>query len=128
MIPTSLSILRRATFAVALCAAMVGLTGNPAHARVFIGLGVPFYGPGYYPPPVYYPPPPVYYAPPPVYYAPPPPTIYAQPPQNYSQAPGGPGQTCYAGPYVCAMDRPTATGASCYCIGGGGARVWGRAS
>ena len=122
MITTSLSILRRATVAVALCAAMMGLAGSPAQARVFIGLGVPFYGPGYYPPaPYYYPPPPVYYAPPPTVYAPP-------QPQYYSQTPSGAGQTCYAGPYVCPMDRPTVTGAGCYCIGSGGARVWGRAN
>ena len=122
MITTSLSILRRATVAVALCAAMMGLAGSPAQARVFIGLGVPFYGPGYYPPaPYYYPPPPVYYAPPP--------TVYAPPQQQYySQTPSGAGQTCSAGPYVCPMDHPTATGANCYCLGSGGARVWGRAN
>jgi hypothetical protein len=123
MMSTFLLVLRRVTVAVVLCAAMVGLAGNPAHARVFIGLGIPFYGPGYYPPPVYYPPPPVYYAPPP-------PAIYAPQPQNYSQAPmpDGSGQTCSAGPYVCPMDRPTAAGANCYCLGNGGARVWGRAN
>ena len=126
MITTSLSILRRATVAVVFCAAMVGLAGNPAQARVFIGLGVPFYGPGYYGP-GYYPPAPYYYPPPPVYYAPPP-TVYAPPQQSYSQAPGGAGQTCSAGPYVCPMDRPTATGANCYCLGNGGTRVWGRAN
>lgn len=120
--PTVLSMVRRTTVAVASCAAMVGLAGSPAHARVFIGFGFPFYGPAYYPPPVYYPPPPVYYAPPPVYYTP--------PVQTYSQvpAPSGPGQTCYAGPYVCPMERPTVTGASCYCSGNGGTRVWGRAN
>lgn len=121
MMPTFLSALRRTTVAAALCAAAVGLAGSPAHARVFVGIGIPFYGPGYYaPPPYYYPPPPVYYAPPPAVYA----------PQNYSQgpAPGGPGQTCYAGPYVCPMDRPTATGANCYCLGNGGVRVWGKAN
>jgi hypothetical protein len=115
-------VLRRATVAVALCGAMVGLSGGPAHARVFVGIGIPFYGPGYYPPaPYYYPPPP------PVYYAPPA-AVYAPPPQSYSQAPGGAGQMCYAGPYVCPMDRPTATGANCYCLGNGGARVWGKAN
>jgi hypothetical protein len=123
MMSPFLLVLRRATVAVALCAAMVGLAGSPAQARVFIGIGVPFYGPGYYAPPPYY------YPPPPAYYAPPPPAVYA-PAQNYSQgpAPGGPGQTCYAGPYVCPMDHPTATGANCYCLGSGGARVWGRAN
>jgi hypothetical protein len=119
MMSKSLLILRRAMVALALCAAMVGLAGNPAHARVFIGFGLPFYGPGYYPPPVYYPPPPVYYTPPPPAYA---------PPQAYSQAPSGSGQMCYAGPYTCPMDHPTASGANCYCLGSGGARVWGRAN
>ncbi len=101
---------------------MVGLVQNSAQARVFVGIGVPLWGPGFYPPPVYYPPPPVYYAPPPVVYAPPP------PPQTYSQAPTGGGQACYAGPYVCPMDRPVATGAGCYCLGNGGQKVWGRAN
>jgi hypothetical protein len=112
---------RRAAVAMTLCAAMVGLAGSPAHARVFIGIGFPFYGPYYYPPVPYYYPPPVYYTPPPVQ--------YARPPQ-YSQAPaqGGAGQTCNAAPYVCPMDHPTAAGSNCYCLGSGGAHVWGRAS
>ncbi len=127
MMATVQTILRGATVAVTSCAAMMGLAGNPAHARVFIGIGVPFYGPRYYPPPIYYPPP-VYYPPPPVYYAPPP-AVYA-PPQTYSPVPppGGGRQTCYAGPNVCPMDRPTVTGASCYCLGYGGVRVWGHAN
>jgi len=115
-------IIRQTTVVVALCAAMVGLTVSPAHARVFIGIGIPFYGPAFYPPPVYYPPPPAYYAPP---------TVYA-PPQSYTPSaaaePSGAGQACYAGPYVCPMDRPVATGGSCYCQGNGGQRVWGRAN
>jgi hypothetical protein len=117
------SVLTRTAAAVVLFTALVGVACHPAEARIFVGIGVPFYGPGYYPPPVYYPPPP------PVYYAPPP-TVYAPPPQSYSQGPaeGGPGQTCYAGPYVCPMDRPTATGSNCYCLGNGGARVWGRSN
>jgi hypothetical protein len=128
MIPKSHPMLRRALAAVAqtvaavvLCAAMVGLAGTPAQARVWIGFGVPFYGPGFYPAPYYYPPP--------VYYPPPPPPVYA-PPQTYSQAPApaGGGQMCYAGAYVCPMDRPVAPGASCYCPGNSGQRVWGRAN
>jgi hypothetical protein len=130
----SLLALRRASVAVALCAAIVGLASSPAQARVFIGFGFPFYGPGYYPPPVYYPPPPVYYAPPPPAYYVPPPQTYSPPPAYsqgpaYSQAgPTGGGQACYAGPYVCPMDRPVATGAGCYCPGNGGQRVWGKAN
>lgn len=116
---------------VALFAAIVGLAGSPASARVFVGVGIPFYGPGFYPPPIYYPPPPVYYTPPPpvIYAQPQPPVIYAQP-RAYSQgsygAPSGSGQACYAGAYVCPMDRPTAGGGSCYCLGNGGQRIWGK--
>ena len=108
MMSAFLLVLRRTRVVAAVCAAMVGLAANPANARVFIGFGVPFFGPGYYPPPVY----------------------YAPPPPRYSQAPaqGGYGQTCSAGPYVCPMDHPTASGSNCYCLGNGGARVWGRAS
>jgi hypothetical protein len=122
MISQSLLVFRRLTVAMALCAAMVGLAGSPAQARVFVGFGIPFYGPGFYPPPVYYPPPPVYYAPPP--------PVYYTPPPQYSQGPvsGGGGQTCYAGPYACPMDRPVAPGGSCYCLGNGAQRVWGRAN
>jgi len=110
----------RATFAMALCAAFVGLIGSPAQARVFVGIGVPFYGPAFYPPPAYYPPP-VYYAPPPAVYA---------PPQSYipQSTPPGAGQACYAGPYSCPMDHPVASGGGCYCLGNGGQRVWGRAN
>ena len=113
-------VLRRAAFAFAMCTAILGLASVPAQARVFIGVGIPFFGPGYYPPPYYYPPP-VYYPPPPVVYAPP-------QPQIYSQAPGASadGQMCYAGSYSCPMDHPSASGGSCYCLGNGGQRVWGR--
>jgi hypothetical protein len=119
------SVFRRAIVVVVLCAAMVGLAGVPAQARVFIGVGIPFpgYYPGYWPGPYYYPPP--------AYY-PPPPVVYAPPPQAYSQmpspTPSSGGQSCYAGPYVCPMDRPVATGASCYCLGNGSQKVWGKAN
>lgn len=93
-----------------------------AQARVFFGFGMPLY----YGPPVYAPPP-VYY-PPPAYYAPPPPVVYAPPPaQTYTPYPGGAGQSCYAGAYVCPMDRPVSPGSGCYCTVNG-SRVWGRAS
>jgi hypothetical protein len=120
---SSVQILRRLTVALVLCAALAGLASNPAQARVFVGIGIPFYGPGFYPPPYYYPPPP------PVYYAPPPPVVYA-PPQAYTPPPqaSGSGQSCYAGSYVCPMDRPIATGGNCYCLGNGGERVWGRSN
>ena len=119
---SSVKVLRRAAAALALCAALAGFASHPAQARVFVGVGIPFYGPGFYPPPYYYPPPP------PVYYAPPPPVVYA-PPQVYAPPPPpGAGQSCYAASYVCPMDRPVATGSSCYCLGNGGQRVWGRAN
>jgi hypothetical protein len=118
----SVQIWRRLAVASALCATFAGLASNPAHARVFVGFGIPFYGPGFYPPPYYYPPPP------PVYYAPPPPVIYAPPPVYSPPLSGTGGQACYAGAYVCPMDRPVATGGSCYCPGNGGQRVWGRAN
>ncbi|WP_428492628.1 hypothetical protein [Rhodopila sp.] len=116
---------RHAMLALAPCAALLGLAAAPAHARVFVGIGIPFYGPGFVPAPYYYPPP-AYY-PPPTYYTPPPPVVYTPPQQTYNQPPPG-GQTCYAGPYVCPMERPVATGASCYCPGNNGQRVWGRAN
>jgi hypothetical protein len=81
------------------------------------GLGAIAAAPYYYAPPYY---PPVYYTPPQMYYQP--------PPQGYSQAQGGGGQSCYAGAYVCPMDHPVATGASCYCPGNNGQRVLGRAN
>jgi hypothetical protein len=127
---TCMLLLRRAITAVTLFPVLVGLAGSPAHARVFVGVGIPFYGPGYYGPPAYYPPPPVFYPPPPVYYAPPP-VVYA-PPQAFSSpqafTPPGVGQVCHAGAYSCPMDRPVASGGSCYCLGNGGEHVWGRAN
>jgi hypothetical protein len=121
MIAMSQLILRRTTVAALLCACVLGVVSRPAAARVFIGVGIPFFGPGYYgPPPVYYPPPPLYYAPPPVVYA---------PPQTY--VPGRPtasGQACFAGAYSCPMDHPVPAGEGCYCLGNGGQRMWGRAN
>ena len=116
------SMLRRALVALAVFGAMAGSAGTPAQARVWVGVGVPLWGPGFYPPPYYYPPP--------AYYPPPPPVVYAPPPQVYSQAPiASPrGQSCYAGPYVCPMDRPVPSGASCYCPDNSGQRAWGRAN
>jgi hypothetical protein len=116
-------VFRPVSVAAAVFAALMLLVAVPAQARVFIGVGIPFYAPGFYPAPYYYPPP-VYYAPPPV--------VYAPPQQNYSQVPtplpAGAGQACYAGSYTCPMDRPVAAGGSCYCLGNGGQKVWGRAN
>lgn len=99
---------------------------TPAYSRVFIGFGFPFFvgPPAYYPPPVYYPPPSYYPAPPPAYYAPPPAQSYAPP---AAQSPYG-SQSCNAGAYICPMERPISSGASCYCRDNYGQRVWGHAT
>lgn len=64
----------------------LSLPTSPAQARVFVSVGVPFYGCcgpyPYYPYP-YYAPPPVIYAPPPVIYAPPAPTLVAPQAQTW---------------------------------------------
>lgn len=107
-----------ATF-VAIVAGLIALP-RPAQARVWIGFGFPLYvgPPAYYPPPVYYPSPPYY---PPPYYPPP---AYASPaPPQYTPS----GQSCIAGPAVCPMEHPVATGSACYCTTPQG-RVWGRAT
>jgi hypothetical protein len=110
-----MTIVRRLAASMAACCALACVLPSPALARVFVGVGVgPYWGPAYYPPP------PVYYAPPPVVYAPPP--VYSPIPRAPYQ------QTCYAGAYSCPMERPTATGATCYCAGNNGQRVWGRAN
>jgi hypothetical protein len=79
-------------------------------------------------PPVYLPPPPVYYYPPPPAYVVPPP--YVAPPTTYQvptyNGPPAAAAACYAGPWVCPLDRPTPVGNSCYCIANGG-RTYGRA-
>jgi hypothetical protein len=102
----------------ALLVAGIVLPFGPAHARVWFGFGFPLY----YPPQVYYPP--AAYYPPPMIYAPPPPVTYT-PPSTY--APPSRSQSCYAGAYICPMERPTASGNACYCPGNNGERVWGRA-
>jgi hypothetical protein len=94
---------------------------------VALGLGLgALAAPYYWPPPVYFPP--QVWAPPPQVWAPPQ-QGFSQTPQGFSQAPGGGGgQSCYAGAYVCPMERPVASGAGCYCPGNNGQRVPGRAS
>lgn len=79
-----------------------------AQARVFfgVGFGFPLFAPAY----PFYAPPPVVYAPPPVVYAPPPP-VYARPPVSAA----GPEGRCFAGAYVCPLDRPVPVGAPCSC-------------
>jgi hypothetical protein len=108
----------------AILAAAVAVPG-PAHARVWVGFGFPFYygPPAYYGPPPYYPPP-AYYPPPPYY---PPPATYYPPPSAYAPGYSAPSaQSCYAGVTVCPMERPVASGSACYCTTAQG-RAWGRA-
>lgn len=133
MFKSSISIRRLAVIA-ALGGAFLGIAGGVAQARIFVGVGIPFYGPGfypppiYYPPPAYYPPPPVYYQPPPVYYTPAPAAGYTSP-QAYAPSPTtpvGPGHSCNAGAYICPMDRPAAVGTACYCLDNRGQRIAGR--
>ncbi len=121
---------RSALFRAALLV-LVGALLFPASAHAWWRGGV-YFG---FPPVVIAPPPAYYYAPPPVYYAPPP--VYASPPSysppayaygapsNSAQAPAG--QACYAGPWVCPLERPAASGSSCYCSANG-ERVWGRSN
>jgi hypothetical protein len=123
---------------------------------VFIGippivvppLGYPYSYP--YPPPVYAPPP-IYSAPgetgapppgyegsPEAYQSPPPgeqpPPGYAAPPSGYAQPPaasggqaGAPGYSCFAGAYVCPLDRSLPVGGKCSCPSNRGGRVAGQA-
>ena len=107
---------------------------SPANARVWVGVGFPFYvgPPAYYPPPAYYyPPPPVYYPPPAYYGGPPAPPYSSYPaPPGYSR-PGAQytpsGQSCVTGGSACPMEHPTPSGSSCYCTTAQG-RFWGRAT
>jgi hypothetical protein len=96
--------------ALAIAGAMVA--PKPAEARIGVGVfvgpsvvvGPPVYG-FYYPVPVYYPRP--------VYFYPPVP------------APAPAGYTCYAGPYVCPLDKANPVGGPCACPSYGGASVAG---
>jgi hypothetical protein len=120
MTPTRSARIRLVLLAVA--AAML----LPAAAQAYWRGGVFFAFPPIYvaPPPAYYYPPPAYYYPPPPAYGAPP-SAYAAPPDT-SSGPPAPAQACYAGPWVCSLDRATASGDSCSCAANGG-RVWGRA-
>lgn len=104
-----------------LLALLAGAAASPsvAQARVFVGFGFGY--PGFYTP--FYAPPPVYYAPP-VFYPPPPPVVYAPEPYTAPSFPATPAR-CYAGAYVCPLDRAGPVGAPCSCPGDRG-RVTGR--
>lgn len=88
----------------------------PAHARVGVVVGVGVAPPVYYPPSVYYAPPPA------LAYAAPPPSAYVAPPSS------PPGQSCYAGPIVCPMERLGPPGRTCRCTDTAGRRVYGSAT
>jgi hypothetical protein len=109
---------------VALAAAALAVVFLPTPAKawfrggVYVGVAPP---PFFYPPPFYYGPP-VYYPPPPAYYGAPP-LAYAAPPPPAATAPAA--QSCYAGPLVCPMEHPSATGNTCWCTGSSG-RVYGQ--
>jgi hypothetical protein len=90
--------------------ASVGFAMHPApaqawwHGGIFIA-PVPFVIPPVVP---YYPP--AYYPPPPPYYVAPPPASYVGPSGDPA-----PGQSCYAGAYVCPLDHVSPIGAPCTC-------------
>jgi hypothetical protein len=96
---------RFVTVIVLAAGALLALPPSVAQARVFfgVGFGFPLYAPfyPYYGPRVVYAPP--YYYPPPV--------VYAAPP-TYAAVPAG---RCFAGAYVCPLDRPGPVGAPCSC-------------
>jgi hypothetical protein len=137
--------------------ALCGMMAGEAHARIFVGVGFPFFFPPVVvAPPVYYPPyypsypPPAAYAPPgnsfsytPPGYVPrnaqpqslsPPsdysPSGYAPPGEGYGPS-GGPmpaaAQACHAGAYVCPLIEDTPPGGACACPGHGGQRIRGQA-
>ena len=94
---------KTASRVVAALLVLVALLAAPSAAHAWWRGGVGF-GFGFVP--LYVPPPPVY-VPPPVYYYAPPPPVY------YETAPSG--QACYAGSYVCPLDRATPVGGPCSC-------------
>lgn len=102
--------MRKILLCTASLALAFGIIATPHEAQAWWRGGFGFYGPGIIigPPVVYAPPPPIYYAPAPAYVAP----------------PGG--QTCYAGAYICPLDRPTPAGGNCSCPTNNG-RAFGRA-
>lgn len=92
------------------------LLAAPAGAQVSFGFG---FGPAYPVFPAY----PYAYAPPPGWVVP---AYPAYPPPPSYLVPRPPGQTCYAGAYVCPLDRTLAAGDACGCPAGNGQRAWGR--
>ena len=107
----------RRVFAAALLALGASLVPVPAaQARVFLGVGFgfgfPVFGPYYpfYAPPVVVAPPPVVYARPPAAYGYGTTVPYAYTPPGHAAAP-----RCFAGAYICPLDRPGVVGGPCSC-------------
>ena len=88
--------------AIVLALAMIAMTATPALAWRHWGWGPGVYF-GIFPPVV---------VGPPVYYGPP---AYYGPPGYYAPPPRPAGDACYAGAYVCPLDRPGPAGAPCSC-------------
>lgn len=110
---------RRRWVAAVLATGALLVSAPATQARVFVGLGFGFgfpafgppypFSPYYAPGVVVAPPPPVVHAPPPVAYGPyGPPVTYAAP--GYGVAP-----RCFAGAYVCPLDRPGVVGGPYSC-------------
>lgn len=106
--PYRLPRLRRFLVAAFAASTLLAFPLTAAQARVFVGVGFgyPFFAPFY---PAYSPA--FIYASPPVIYASPPSVVYA-PPATYNATSSG---RCFAGAYVCPLDRPGPIGAPCSC-------------
>jgi hypothetical protein len=88
------------------------------------GWGIPYGYPYAYGYPYSYPYPFLYGYPYGGYSSAPVPGTYAPGPQAAAPA----GQSCYAGAYVCPMERPVPSGSACYCLSNNRSHVPGRAS
>lgn len=89
--------MRRILLGTASLALAIGIIATPHEAQAWWRGGYGFYGHCIIVRPPAYKAPPVYYAPPRAY------------------VPIPPGYTCFAGPYICPLGRPTAPGATCTC-------------
>lgn len=112
----SRSSVRRRVAAAVLAVGASLVLAPAAQARVFLGVGFgfgfPVFGPYYpfYAPPVVVAPPPVVYAQPPLAYGYGPRVTYPYTPPGHAAAP-----RCFAGAYICPLDRPGVVGGPCSC-------------